>query len=108
MVVSEAINELLLIDGQQRMTSISLLLLAIHKNLVSGKIQSSNPTLAKEILKDYLINEHKPDTPEYIRLKQVNQDSRAYSNLFYDKGTAGYDEITELVDSKILENYTFF
>ena len=80
-VVSENPNELLLIDGQQRMTSLSILLIAIYDLLKDREIDSASDSLAEEILEDYLVNKRKQDTPEYIRLKQVNYDSHAYQSL---------------------------
>lgn len=79
-VVNERSNKLLLIDGQQRFTTISLFLLAIHNLLKAGDIQTEKEDLKDEILDDYLKHPRKKE--EYVKLKQVNQDSSAYEGLF--------------------------
>ncbi len=104
-VVSERSNELILIDGQQRMTTISLLLLAICKLLNSNKIKSSDEFLSETIWEDYLVNKRLKETTKYIRLKQVNQDSEAYTNLFYDESSDNYDNDPELKKTAIYKNY---
>ena len=47
-------EEFLIIDGQQRLTTISLLLLAIYHLLCSGKMVSQDRQLTDKILKKYL------------------------------------------------------
>ncbi len=107
-VVSERPNELILIDGQQRLTSISLLMLAICNLLKQKKIKSNDPYLHETIWEDYLINKRKEKSPQWIRLKQVNQDSTAYANLFYDENDLGYDQDKTLKQTAIYENYQLF
>ena len=95
-VVSERTNELILIDGQQRMTSISLLLLAICNLLKNKRITSEDAYLDEKIWEDYLINKRSTEKSQWIRLKQVNQDSTAYENLFIPEEDAKYDNSLEL------------
>ena len=104
-VVSERTNELILIDGQQRMTSISLLLLAICNLLKNKRITSEDAYLDEKIWEDYLINKRSTEKSQWIRLKQVNQDSTAYENLFIPEEDAKYDNSPELRATAIYNNY---
>lgn len=107
-VVSEKANELILIDGQQRMTSISLLLLATCNLLKDKRITSQDAFLSDTIWEDYLINKRSTEKSQYIRLKQVNQDSTAYENLFIHEQDAKYDSSPELKQTAIYNNYKIF
>lgn len=90
-------GELVIIDGQQRITSISLLLLAIRNLLKEGVIQSENEKLAMRIWK-YLEDE---DNNDRLRLKQDNSDLNAYTDLLLGQ-TEKYRE------SNIVSNYFYF
>ena len=46
----------LIIDGQQRLTTVSLLLLAMCNLLDAGVLKSSDEDLGQKILEEYLIN----------------------------------------------------
>ena len=54
-------NEFLVIDGQQRLTTISLLLLAMYNLMKSGIIVPEQANLADKIYKTYLIDEWQED-----------------------------------------------
>ena len=89
-------NEYLIIDGQQRLTTVSLLLLAIRDYLVNNKIKSNiNP---KKIMNAYLIDEY--DEDDKIKLKLVQDDSTVY-----DKLISGYKADK---DSCLTINYKLF
>ncbi len=103
-VVSERSNELILIDGQQRLTSISLLMLAICNLLKNKKIKSKDEFLSEAIWEDYLINKRSKNLESYIRLKQVNQDSTAYESLFKEDANLS-DSIKQ---TAIYKNYRLF
>lgn len=67
---SSNFNSFLIIDGQQRLTTISLLLLAIYTALKNGMLVSQTPMLTKRIYDVYLTNKYQsPD--KRIRLKPV-------------------------------------
>ena len=90
----------LIIDGQQRITTISLLLLAIYNLLQKGEIIAS---FKKEQIKDeYLINKYLEDDNKKIRLKPIESDNKAYLALFEN---SKYEIIEK---SNITENYKFF
>lgn len=74
-------TEYLVIDGQQRLTTISLLLLAMYNLLNEGKITTETPTMAQEIFEDYLVDKHQPKETR-IKLKPVKNDRSAFERLF--------------------------
>lgn len=71
---SGTMEEFLIIDGQQRLTTISLLLLAIYHLLSSGKMVSRDHQLTDKILKKYLIDEYEPEEKR-IKLKPIPKTS---------------------------------
>ena len=85
-------TEYVLIDGQQRITSISLLLKALH-------VAVTDPNLKEDIYEDYLIN---PRAPEELRikLKPIESDNTTYRNLITNSET--------MLDSNIMKNYQLF
>ena len=93
-------EEFLIIDGQQRLTTISLLLLAIYHLLCSGKMVSQDRQLTDKILKKYLIDEYEPEEKR-IKLKPIKNDQKAFGILF-DK-----DE-ERIPDSNLTINYQYF
>ena len=55
----EDIEKVIIIDGQQRITTISLLLLAIYNNIKNREINVES-ALDDKILNEYLINKYSP------------------------------------------------
>lgn len=89
-----------IIDGQQRLTTVSLLLLAMHNLIKSKKISCENPTLSEQIYESYLISKWaKPD--DRIKLKSVKADLPALQALFSD-------EEEHIKGSNLTINYGFF
>ena len=75
------ITEYSIIDGQQRLTTVSLLLLAMH-NLIEDKIiKAKDDTMANQILQCYLIDKYQPKVTR-IKLKPVKDDKNAFERLF--------------------------
>lgn len=93
-------SEFLIIDGQQRLTTVSLLFLAMY-NLIEKKVVTpQSPMLAQQIYEDYLVDKWQPHETR-IKLKPVKNDSKAFSRLF--------DEKTEHIQqSNLTVNYNFF
>lgn len=93
-------EEYLIIDGQQRLTTISLLLLAIYHLLRTGKMVSQDRQLTDKILKKYLIDEYEPEEKR-IKLKPIKNDQKAFGILFEK------DE-EHILDSNLTINYQYF
>ena len=74
-------TEYLVIDGQQRLTTVSLLLLAMYNLLREGKLHPQTATMAQEIFEDYLVDKHQPKETR-IKLKPVKNDRTAFEKLF--------------------------
>lgn len=91
-------REYLIIDGQQRITTISLLLLAIY-DLLDKDILKSNTIIKEKILNQYLINQYCNDECK-IKLKPIKEDRNAFERLFNE------EELLE--ESNITINYRYF
>lgn len=91
-------REYLIIDGQQRTTTISLLLLAIYNLLDSGRLRSKS-IIKEKILNQYLINQYSNEECK-IKLKPIKEDRNAFEKLF------SKDELIE--ESNITLNYNYF
>lgn len=92
-------QEYLVIDGQQRLTTISLLLLAIYNLIDSKKIVTE---FKKEQLKEeYLVNKYSHDDKK-LRLKHIKDDNIAFEKLFTNR------EEEFIPDSNITKNYRYF
>ena len=90
--------EYLIIDGQQRLTTLSLLLLAIYKIIDNGLLQTN---VNKEQIRDeYLINKYSKDDKK-IRLKPVKNDKNAFASLFKE-------EKDYIQDTNITINFQYF
>lgn len=92
--------EYLVIDGQQRLTTVSLLLLAMYNLLEQGKVVSQTSYLAQSILENYLIDKFQPKEKR-IKLKPVKDDRVAFDRLF---------DVPEehLRQSNLTANYDYF
>ncbi|NCB26706.1 MAG: DUF262 domain-containing protein [Bacteroidia bacterium] len=94
-------NNFLVIDGQQRLTTISLLLLAMHNLMKSGTVVPTQANLADKIYKTYLIDEWQEDFDTRIKLKPVKKDSMAFERLFENSEEP-------IPDSNLTVNYNYF
>ncbi len=94
-------EEFLIIDGQQRVTTVSLLLLAIHNILKEGKLIAEDKKLVDKVYNKYLVDEYDP-TEKRIKLKAVNKDLEAFEKLF-DEEPSEY-----IPNSNITINYLYF
>ena len=100
-VYNGASEEFLIIDGQQRVTTISLLLLAIHNILKEKKLTAEDNTLIDKVYKKYLVDEY-DTTKKRIKLKSINKDREAFEKLF-DEEPSEY-----IPNSHITINYRYF
>lgn len=90
----------LIIDGQQRLTTVSLLMLAMYRLLEEGAVQAEQKNLASLLLKKYLIDEFESDSQK-IKLKPIKDDQKAFVSLF----DADAEQIAE---SNLTINYRYF
>ncbi len=91
-------NARIIIDGQQRLTTLSILLLTICHLLDDEEVTAEDKDLKEIIYETYLINKYNKD--EKIRLKPVKNDNAAFEKLF-DGDEEQYD-----ASSNITSNYT--
>lgn len=93
-------TEFLVIDGQQRLTTVSLLLLAMYNLMSQGKVTSTVPSLSQQIYEDFLVDKYQPAETR-IKLKPVKNDQRAFGKLF--------DSVDEHIrESNLTTNYNYF
>jgi uncharacterized protein with ParB-like and HNH nuclease domain len=89
---------LTIIDGQQRLTTITLLWLAIYKRATELK----NEKLANEIYKKYLVNEFLHDE-EKLKLRPTQNNDKALKFLLKN------DPTEQFIDySRLIENFDYF
>ncbi|UOT04483.1 DUF262 domain-containing protein [Rhodococcus opacus] len=87
------------IDGQQRLTTSSLLMLALVHSLEDGSVASKDANLAAKIRDSYLVLKDKYEAVKF-KLKPVKNDNDAYSRLL--RGD------TPIESSTITANYRYF
>lgn len=93
-------DDYIIIDGQQRLTTVSLLLLALMNLIEDGKIEYKTTSLANRIREDYLIDKWQPDERK-IKLKPVKNDMKAFNSLFDPNADP-------IMESNVTQNYLFF
>lgn len=93
-------DEVVLIDGQQRITTVSLILIAIVNALKKGVMKTEDDTLVLRI-EDYLVDKY-DKTERKVRLKPFRDDCVAFDRLIYN------DEADYIPESKVTINYRYF
>ena len=93
-------EEYTIIDGQQRLTTISLLLKALHDFLKEKESKNKEECNLIEQLLEFLINKYE-EGKKKIRLKPNKQDKEYFENLFEKSNDLD-------VNSNIVNNYNFF
>ena len=93
-------DEVVLIDGQQRITTVSLILIAIVNALKKGVMKTEDDTLILRI-EDYLVDKY-DKTARKVRLKPFRDDCVAFDRLIYN------DETDYIPESKVTINYRYF
>ena len=77
-------TEFLIIDGQQRLTTMSLLFLALYNLLEEKIIISEDESLKDQIYEDFLVDKYQPQEKR-MKLKPIKNDQKAFSKLFNSK-----------------------
>lgn len=95
---ASGLTELTIIDGQQRLTTITLIYIALYRLAKELK----NQLLVSRIHKTYLINEFAPEE-EKLKLKPTENNKDALKHILNS------EEVEEFKGySKIIENYSYF
>lgn len=92
--------DVLIIDGQQRITTVTLLLLAMANLIKEEKIFPKNEDLYATITKKYLADEINPRKRK-MKLKNIKKDQQAYEKLWGDPTDYDYT-------SNVTQNYLYF
>lgn len=93
-------GERVIIDGQQRITTVFLLLAAIRSQLRAGIIAAKDTELADDIDEYYLIDrKHKND--QKLRLKLIKSDRKAFAAILEEK------EENFIPESNVTQNFLY-
>lgn len=93
-------TDFLVIDGQQRLTTISLLLLAMYHLMEKNVIVSEEPSLKEQIYADFLVDKYQPKETR-MKLKPIKNDQKAFGKLFGE-------EREYVQNSNLTANYYYF
>lgn len=93
-------SEYLIIDGQQRLTTVSLLFLAMYNLIEKKVVTADDPSLSRQLYEDFLVDKYQPQETR-IKLKPVKNDSTAFKKLFEED-----DE--HIQKSNLTINYNYF
>jgi len=92
------IKELTVIDGQQRLTTLTLIYLVLYRLAKELKDEG----LVNEISETYLINKFSPDD-EKLKLRPTDNNDRALKYLLRSDPTEEYNDFSKLID-----NFNYF
>ncbi len=93
-------EEFLVIDGQQRLTTVSILFLAMYNLMDMDIIVPKTGNLKQRIYEEYLVDKWQPEDTR-IKLKPVKNDQRAFGKLFSDPSE-------HIRESNLTVNYDYF
>lgn len=96
---SSDVRQLVVIDGQQRLTTFSLLYLALYKFALAHGHEEK----ASEIKETYIINKFVKDDDSKLKLKQSDNNARAFKFLLSGNESSQYGQF-----SRVIDNYIFF
>ena len=101
---SETDNDLLIIDGQQRITTISLLVLAAINAVKNREMKCESEKFVEDTKAKYLMAEYRRHVDRKIKLRPIDDDMKAYDALF----TNDKEQFVPADQSGITSNYLFF
>lgn len=90
-----------IIDGQQRITTVSLMLIAMVNAKKEGLIEATDSKLVDKIFKRYLVDEYQEDERK-VKLKPIKKDMQAFDALLYNP------KEQYVKGSNVTRNYDFF
>lgn len=90
-----------IIDGQQRITTVSLILIALVNAYKANVIEATDKKITEKIFKRYLVDEYQEDERK-VKLKPIKKDMQAFDALLY-KPRDKY-----VKESNVTRNYDFF
>ena len=93
-------TDFLVIDGQQRLTTVSLLLLAMYNLMEKNIVVPQEPSLKEQIYEDFLVDKYQPKETR-MKLKPIKNDQNAFGKLFGD-------ERDYIQGSNLTANYNYF
>ena len=91
----------LIIDGQQRITTVSLMLIAMVNARKGGLVEADDARLVEKIFKRYLVDEYQVDERK-VKLKPIKKDMEAFDALLFKPR----DQYVK--ESNVTRNYDFF
>lgn len=94
-------DEVVLIDGQQRITTISLILIAMINAIKKSVCVPEDSKLAEMLEDTYIVDKYRREERK-VRLKPFRDDCVAFDGLIYN------DESEYVQDSKVTINYKYF
>ena len=101
---SEHENDLLIIDGQQRITTISILILAAINAVKNGEMIIENEEFLKDTMEKYLYAKYRRHVERKIKLRPIDEDLIAYDALFSNDP----EQFVPAEKSGVTKNYLFF
>ena len=94
-------DEVVLIDGQQRITTVSLIVIAMINAMKKGVYVPEESRLAEILEETYIVDKYRKEERK-VRLKPFRDDCIAFDRLIYN------NEEDYIQDSKVTINYKYF
>lgn len=94
-------NEIVIIDGQQRITTVSLILIAMVNAMKKEICVPQDSSLCDRIMNEFIVDKYQKGERK-VRLKPFRDDCEAFDRLIYK------NEDEYLSSSKVTINYRFF
>jgi uncharacterized protein with ParB-like and HNH nuclease domain len=99
--INNGLGKYLVIDGQQRLTTISLFILALIHHLKTKDNKDETEDRLQKVLQNYIIDDESLTTESRIKLKPNKSDDKYFKEIFQN------DDIHDQ-DSNIIQNYQYF